>query len=291
MKIQHIIYIPLSLLLLFSCTRGSKSETEQLQIENDSLRAVQIQLESDFEYYFTTMNEVADNLDRIKSIGGYLSQQSNSEVPSKAPQTRIDENIQIVAALINQNNEKIKSLNDKMKSSLLTNSSLEERINQLTVKNNILVQEIIDLQQRLGEKEELIVQQRVEILSAELAKSAAEAEINEKESELARVEEQLYKGWYVFGTENELKSQDVIDSKGGLLSKRVLSGDFNQDYFVSVDIRELSRIPLYTRQAKILTIHPDNSYTLEKEDKTYVLNILDKESFWSVSRYLVIKTN
>lgn len=291
MKIEHILYFPLSLLLLFSCTRGGKSAVEQLQIENDSLRAVQTQLESDFEYYFTTMNEVADNLDKIKSIGGYLSQQTTSEVASKAPQTRIDENIQLVAALINQNNEKIKSLNDKMTSSLLANASLEERINQLTVKNNILVQEIIDLQQRLGEKEELIVQQRVEILSAELAKSAAEAEINEKESELARVEEQLYKGWYVFGTENELKSQDVIDSRGGLLSKRVLSGDFNQDYFISVDIRELSRIPLYARHAKILTIHPDNSYKLEKEDKTYVLNILDKEAFWSVSRFLVIKTN
>jgi hypothetical protein len=50
-------------------------------------------------------------------------------------------------------------------------------------------------------------------------------------------------------------------------------------------------VPLYAKKARILTTHPKNSYSLEKVDGQYVIEILDKKAFWSVSNYLVVEVD
>jgi len=58
---------------------------------------------------------------------------------------------------------------------------------------------------------------------------------------------------------------------------------------VRIDARNTKSIPLYSSHAKILTIHPKSSYTLEKENGNFVLLIVDTDEFWSISKYLVIE--
>ena len=68
------------------------------------------------------------------------------------------------------------------------------------------------------------------------------------------------------------------------------SSNFNKEYFTQLDIRVTKKIPLYSKKAEILTNHPASSYSLEKDAQDMlVLRITDAESFWSVSRYLVIQ--
>ena len=68
------------------------------------------------------------------------------------------------------------------------------------------------------------------------------------------------------------------------------NADFNKDYFTQIDIRKDTEIKLYSKSAKLLTIHPEGSYKLDKDEKgQYVLRITDPTLFWSVSRYLVIQ--
>ena len=73
--------------------------------------------------------------------------------------------------------------------------------------------------------------------------------------------------------------------------KEVLKDDdFNKDYFTQIDIRTTKEIKLYSKDAKLLTTHPEGSYALEKNDKGEItLHITNTNSFWSVSRYLVIQ--
>lgn len=69
-----------------------------------------------------------------------------------------------------------------------------------------------------------------------------------------------------------------------------MTEDFNKDYFTEIDIRTTKTIELYSKSAKILTSHPDGSYTLEKNSKgEYVLSITNAKYFWSLSKYLVIQ--
>jgi len=60
---------------------------------------------------------------------------------------------------------------------------------------------------------------------------------------------------------------------------------------VRIDARNTKSIPLYSTRAKILTIHPKSSYTLEKENGNFILLIVDPAQFWSVSKYLVIEVD
>lgn len=49
-------------------------------------------------------------------------------------------------------------------------------------------------------------------------------------------------------------------------------------------------IKLYSKSAKILTMHPSSSYTLQRDaNKQYVLRISNPQIFWSTSKYLVIQ--
>ena len=75
------------------------------------------------------------------------------------------------------------------------------------------------------------------------------------------------------------KKGDVMEDSG-----------FNKDYFTQIDIRNINEIVLGTKKAKVLTTHPEDSYTVvEGGDGMLTLKILDSTKFWSVTRYLVVR--
>ena len=70
----------------------------------------------------------------------------------------------------------------------------------------------------------------------------------------------------------------------------MLQSIFNKSYFTKIDIRVQKEIKLYSKSAKILTMHPSSSYTLQQDaNKQYVLRISNPQIFWSTSKYLVIQ--
>ena len=57
-------------------------------------------------------------------------------------------------------------------------------------------------------------------------------------------------------------------------------------------MRTLKEIPLEMKKAKILTNHPEGSYSLVKNDKGLLtLVISDPQNFWSLSKYLVVNVD
>ena len=75
----------------------------------------------------------------------------------------------------------------------------------------------------------------------------------------------------------------------GIYRHEVLQGNFNKSYFTKIDIRIEKEVKLYSKSAKILTMHPSSSYTLQQDaNKQYVLRINNPQIFWSTSKYLVI---
>ena len=85
-------------------------------------------------------------------------------------------------------------------------------------------------------------------------------------------------------TKKELKDQGILQSG------EVLKGNFNKEYFTKIDIRVDKEIKLMSRDARLLTNHPEGSYTLLRDaNKLYVLRITNPEQFWGASKYLVIQ--
>lgn len=109
-------------------------------------------------------------------------------------------------------------------------------------------------------------------------------ENEQKTKTINNQDKQLNTAWFVFGTKKELKEQNI------LVKGKVLQSNFNKNYFTKVDIRVDKEIKLYSKSAKVLTVHPSESYTLDTDSKgQYVLRINNPQLFWSTSKYLVVQ--
>ena len=283
-----LIVIAAFALCFNSC--GESTAEKSLQQENDSLRNVIVNMEQSVDSYFKELNDIADNIDRMKSIEGYLDHQSNIDGISADPTQRIQDNLDVLNKLMQENNEKIKSLNKKLQNSGLKISSLQKQITKLTADNEALASEMVQVRKRLEEQNLIIASQSDSISAISNQNEALIAQNEETTSRLNQTTEELNVAYYVWGTSKELKAKGIVP-KGIGGARKVLTEDFNQDHFIKIDIREVNQINTYAKRAKVLTTHPANSYVLEKVDGTYTIRITDYKTFWSISKYLVIETD
>ena len=66
-----------------------------------------------------------------------------------------------------------------------------------------------------------------------------------------------------------------------------LSESFNKNNFVKVDISKLKSIKLSANKIKLVTTHPQNSYTIKQVENKCVISIINSAEFWSASKYMV----
>ena len=276
---------------LFTACSFMTSEVEDLRSENDSLRVAKSQIEREVNTYLKTMNEIEQNLDRVKEIEGYLSLQSNSEGIEIDQAERINKNIALVTEIVQKNQADMDRLNKDLRRSGLKIKELQSSVKRLTLLVEQQNSTIDTLVSQLSQKEALIAQQEVSIQGLRTDVSDLQSQNEQRQQTIARQDEALHTAWYVFGTRKELKSQKIISTDGLVSPTKVLQSDFNKDYFVKIDAREVKEIPLYAKRVKMLTNHPKTSYRLELKDGQYTLFITDTKSFWSVSKYLVIEVD
>ncbi|HQO48441.1 MAG TPA: hypothetical protein PK310_04895 [Paludibacteraceae bacterium] len=93
---KRLFYCVSVLFLMTSCSFFS-SEADDLRRQNDSLLMMKSQIEKEINGYFATMNEIEDNLDKIKEIEGYLSMQNTTEGIEVNQRDRINRNIELVS--------------------------------------------------------------------------------------------------------------------------------------------------------------------------------------------------
>jgi hypothetical protein len=64
--------------------------------------------------------------------------------------------------------------------------------------------------------------------------------------------------------------------------------DFNREYFTEGDLRGLTYIPLHTKKARIISVHPQGSFRISGEKTADTLFIEDSSEFWKASKYLLV---
>ena len=120
-------------------------------------------------------------------------------------------------------------------------------------------------------------------------------ENNAKSQTIAEKTAALHSAFYIVGKSKDLQDAKIIDRKGGLLGigkTSKLNDNFDNSKFTQIDYTQMSSIPVNGGDVKIITSHPNDSYTLDNDLKAKYLvkNILitNPEKFWSVSKYLVV---
>ena len=285
-----VTLLTISVVLLSSCNFKS-GDYDSLKEQNHSLLRAKQQMQEEIDEYFSAMNKIEQNIEKIKETQGVLEVSPESEELNDDQRTKINEDLQFLNEMLQTNKDELAKLKSKLKRSSIHSDELKRSIDRLTKSLEEESTKVALLQEQLAAKDSLINELGTTVSSMGKDIEELKADKEEKQAKINEQEETIHTAWYVFGTRKELKEQKIITSEGLFSPKRILQSDFNKSYFVRIDARKTKSIPLYSSRAKILTSHPKSSYTLEKENDNFVLHITDTKDFWSISKYLVIEVD
>ena len=274
--------LTVAIVLIFTGCGGNKVQEDSRDVVYDSLQQIISQKNAELNDIMGTFNDIQEGFREINMAQGRVN--LNGIASEKMSKEDIMENISFIQRTMQLNRERIARLQQQLKSSSLNADKLSATIEGLTLQLNEKQKQIDQLEAQLKDKDLVMEKQGKEITRLNdnvgqlTASDAAKAEALQKQ------DKEMHTAWYVFGTKKELKSQGILKS-----SDVLKSSDFNKNYFTRIDIRVVKSIKLYSKNVELLTSHPSDSYSLERDaQKQYILYINNPDAFWSVSRYLVM---
>lgn len=262
---------------------GSKNSPDLASVNQaDSLNGIIAQKDSEINDLMGTLNDIEEGFQQISEAENRVSLIKNGEGVNKKQQLK--EDVQFIANRMKQNRELLAKLEKQLANGTLQSEQLKKTIANLTKQLEEKDKQLQTLRNELDSKD-IHIAELDETINNLHTKSDRLTNVNRQQSETINTQDkQLNTAWYVFGTKKELEGQHILE-KG-----KVMTGNFNKNYFTKVDIRDLSEIKLYSKSATVLTQHPSSSYTLVRDaNKQYTLRITNPQIFWSTSKYLVVR--
>ena len=284
---KKLLLFSVCLAVLSSC--GNMGRNDASKSENESLQAELAERDAQLNSLMEAFNEVQEGFRLINEAENRVDLQTGA-VEGVSVADKIREDIRFITEKLQANRERIAELEAELKNSHYASSQMKKAVANLNKELLAKTQQIETLQMELASKNIRIAE--LDDAVARLSKDISDLKAdNEVKAALVQAQDKaLHAAWFVFGTNSELKEQKIVTKKF-LQKKKVLENDdFNKNYFTQIDIRKDKEIKLYSKDAKLLTSHPDGSYEFIKDKKgTLTLKILNPNSFWSISRYLVIE--
>lgn len=267
-----------------SCSISREETDRELKQQRDSLQAIIDNKDNELNDIMGTMNEVQEGIRRISEAEGRITV-AEGDRESANSRELIRDNMEFIQKAMETNRELITQLKEKLKASKFNADQLRRVIDGLQQQVAAQDAKIQELQAQIAEKDAKIAAQGTEIENLSEDMGSLTDENKKQAGQLAAQDKEMNTAWFVYGTKSELKEQGILKS-GDVLKH----GDFNKDYFTKVDIRQIKHIKTYSKNVRMLTSHPSDSYKLEKDSKgLYELQITNVQKFWSVSRYLVMQ--
>lgn len=263
------------------CNNGKNDSAAQNTAQADSLNGIIAQKDSEINDLMGTLNEIEEGFQQISEAEHRVSLAKDGEGVNK--KQKLKEDIQFIADRMKQNRELIGKLQKQLANGTLKGAQLQKTIEGLQKQLEEKDAQLQTLREELDKKDIHIAALDETVNNLNTKTNRLTAESNQKTETINAQDKQIHTAWYVFGTKKELKEQSIIQDG------KVMTGNFNKNYFTKVDIRNLSEIKLYSKSAKLLTIHPSSSYSLVRDaNKQYTLHITNSQLFWSTSKYLVV---
>ena len=275
--------------LIFSGCKDYKPEMERAMMERDSLMMMSQAKDSSIDTFLQTLNEIELNLDSITQSQSAIAIDSKEKVEfNKDIRERINTNINIINELLEKNKTLMSSLNEKLRKSNINIGSLKNMIDKLNADITLKDQELLALNTELESLRGLVDNMNRTVDSLHVQNQQKEMVITDKTS-------QLQAAYWTKGTYKELKASNVLNKKGGFLGvgrEKVVKTDFNNEAFTQIDITLVNKFEINSKNAKVITNHPSDSYLLQKDEKGGVtfLEVTNPARFWKASKYLVIVT-
>ncbi|HRH66242.1 MAG TPA: hypothetical protein PLU53_08095 [Bacteroidia bacterium] len=281
---KKILFAAFVVLLASGC-HDYKADADKLQQDKNNLTAAVEYKDSTITAFLASFNQIEDNLAAIDKKQSLVATATGNGELKATQMDRINENILAINELIKENKQKIAALSANLSKSKIKMSGFQVMIEKLNLQIQEKDKQLADLNTQLAE-----MNTKVDKLNTDVAALATE-----NTTKQVFIEEQtskLNQAYYTTGTFKELQSKQVMKKEGGVLgigATKKVNANFKNDSFTSIDITKVQTIPVEAKDARLLTNHPSDSYTIEhKGNKVSDILITNPEKFWAMSKYLVV---
>ncbi len=284
------IVVILLVVILAGCNSKVKKENEALKAEmsllmqeNDSYRSKNSSLSNSIESYKATLKEIDENLKAIDNNALMVDKITNDGEASMDDRESIFARISSIKALLDNSKLKI--------------ASMDKNLKELRKKYGEQSEEVLKLSAEIKTQARVILEKETEFL---IMKGEMEEDITELqysyEQQLVLTQELkniLNRAYYFAGTSKELKEKEVVDTEGGFIGLgrvKVLNANSKDGLFNQVKKDMTDTLSFMTKEIKMITEHPADSYQVKSMDDKTLLVITDKSAFWKNTNYLVVQT-
>ena len=237
--------------------------------------------------WMTTFDEIEKNIAMIKEKEHTISINSSNTELSKDKRQQVLDDIKYINTLLEQNKQKIASLNAQLKKSGGTIKILQTKISELeaSVKQN---------ENDISELKTSLVNKKFEVEQLNTQMTVMQDTLTKKIEKINNQTYEMNKAFIACGTYKELRAKGLLTREGGFIGlgkTKSLAGNFPDSSFKQIDITITKSIPVNSKNAKLITEHPANSYQFirDKDKKIESLEITDPVQFWKISKYAVVE--
>jgi len=267
--------------------RDHKLLLSQMEAQKNSFTDIITSRDSVIGEWVTTFGDIEKNIAMIKEKEHVIIINSSNAELSRNKRQQVVEDIKYINTLLEQNKQKIASLNAQLSKSGGTIKALQNRISELEAAIKQSESEISDLKSTL-------ISKNFEIDQLNTKNSDLQNTIVQKDEKINTQTYEMNKAFFVCGTYKQLKAKGLLTKEGGFIGlgkTKSLSGNFSDSVFVQIDLTKTLSIPVNSKSAKLISEHPANSYQFirDKDKKIESLEIKDYSLFWKISKYAVVE--
>ena len=284
--VKNILIVCGLAVLVVSCGPTKK----ELQANIDSLNVELTQANSEMENLMGILNEVQEGFQQINEAENRVNVNSAENAPANVKE-QVKADLAFIQAKMKENRERIADLEARVEKGDKNAAALRRTVKNLKAELAAKEEQIAALQAELEAKNIRIQQLDTEVANLTNDKNALTAKNAANEKVIANQDKAMHTAWYVIAKKKSLKEQNVLTNTGLFKKGDVMeSANVNKDGFTEIDIRKVVEIPVGAKKATLLSAHPEGSYELVADaEGMQVLKVLDPQTFWSVTRYLVIR--
>ena len=284
--VKNILIVCGLAVLVVSCGPTKK----ELQANIDSLNVELTQANSEMENLMGILNEVQEGFQLINEAENRVNVNSAENAPANVKE-QVKADLAFIQAKMKENRERIADLEARVEKGDKNAAALRRTVKNLKAELAAKEEQIAALQAELEAKNIRIQQLDTEVANLTKDKNALTAKNAANEQVIANQDKAMHAAWYVIAQKKSLKEQNVLTNTGLFKKGDVMeSANVNKDGFTEIDIRKVVEIPVGAKKAAILSAHPEGSYEFVADaEGMQVLKVLDPQTFWSVTRYLVIR--
>jgi len=266
-------------------------QEEQLALMDNERGAFNEQLtvrDSTLNDWLQTFTQIENDLNLLKQKEKLITINNQGNVEfTTARREQILQDIKSISMLLDENRKKLASLSAQLKNSGREIKGLQEMIAGLETKIQGQETEMAALTTTINEKD-------VEIGELNLLASDLRTTVTEKEEFISNQTSEMNKAYLASGSSRDLRDMGIVSKEGGFLGlgrTESIVNNITDSLFAQIDITELKIIPVNSKDAKLVTEHPADSYTFVREgdDKIAHIEIIDPAQFWKISRYAVVE--